>query len=55
MPLDRQILRLTSTTKKQDLNICDCPFELSCDLLPDNFSRTHKQDNFNQARDLNYL
>jgi len=55
MPLDRQILRLTSTTRKQDWNICDCPFEISCDLLPNNFSRTHKQDNFNQARDLNYL
>ena len=36
MPLDRQILRLTSTTRKQDLNICDCPFELTFAQKEDN-------------------
>ena len=55
MPLARQILRLTSTTRKQDLNICDCPFEISCDLLPNNFSRTHKPDEFQPSRRIKLL
>ena len=54
MPLDRQILRLTSTTRKQDLNICDCPFEISCDLLPNNFSRT-QPDKFQPSRRIKLL
>ena len=55
MPLDRQILRLTSTTRKQDLNICDCPFEISCVLLPNNFSRTHNPDKFQPSRRIKLL